>query len=84
MNRASSVLEAFPVEERLTSEASVLKFRVTYDHIHGWFEHVERQARLHEAAARGLIDLPTKKRSRFVPANLPGRPLSELLREVRD
>ena len=84
MSRPPSVLEEFPVEKRLTSESSIPTFLAAYGHVHEWFENVERQARLHEAAARGWIDLPFRKRGRFIPANLPGRPLSELLREVRD
>ena len=84
MRRRSSILEGFPVEERLTGESSVSTFRAAYGHIQEWFENVERQKRLHEAAARGLITLPSKKRGSFTPANLPGRPLSELLNEVRD
>ena len=84
MSRTSSVLEAFPVGKRLTSESSVRAFWAAYDHTRGLIENIERQARLHEAAGRGWIDLPSKKRGSFTPANLPGRPLSELLNEVRD
>lgn len=80
----TSLLEQFPVEERLTSASSVVRFRTAYAHIHGWFENVERQARLREAAARGWINLATKKPNHFVPPVLSGRPLSELLNEIRD
>lgn len=84
MSRTSSVLESFPVERRLTSSESLGAFRTAYDRIRGLLDRVERQARVREAAARGWIDLPSKKRRSFTPLCLPGRPLSELLNEVRD
>ena len=84
MSRRSSVLETFPVETRLASESSVPTFQAAYAHARAWFENVERQARLREAAARGLITLASKQRGHFDPVNLPGPPLSEFLNEVRD
>ena len=84
MSRTPSVLETFPVETRLPAGETVAAFRATYDRIRGIIGNVERQARLRDAAARGLITLPSKKRGHFIPAHLPGPPLSKLLNEVRD
>jgi len=81
---SSSVLERFPVEEQLTGEDSFQAFEAAYGHVRGFLERVDLQARLREAAAKGWITLPSKTRRAFTPVSLPGRPLSELLNEVRD
>jgi hypothetical protein len=84
MSRSSRLLEDFPIEGRLTSETGVEVVLVAYQRTRGFIENVERQARLHEAAARGWITLPSQRRRGFAPARMPGRALSELLNEVRD
>lgn len=84
MSRASPVLESFPVESQLASPDSRREFRAAYDYLRGFIESVELQACLREASARGWIHLPSRKRRRLTPVDLPGRPLSELLKEVRD
>lgn len=84
MSRTSSVLEKFPVERHLRSADSLRAFRTTYARTRGLIESIERQAHLREAVVRGWIDLPSKRRRSFTPPCLPGRPLSELLNEVRD
>ena len=84
MSRTSSILESFPVEGQLKSVESLRAFRTTYDRTRGVIERIARQARVREAAARGWIHLPSKKRRSFTPLPLPGRPLSQLLSEVRD
>lgn len=84
MSGTSLVLDRFPVEEQLRSPDGLRAFRMSYDQLSSFIRNVELQACLHEAAARGWISLPFRRPGRFAPVPLPGRPLSELLREVRD
>jgi hypothetical protein len=84
MTKTSSILEDFPVERQLRSAESIRDFRVGYSQVRGIIERVALERRLREAAAKGWITLPSKTRGAFAPMRLPGRPLSELLNEVRD
>lgn len=84
MSRSGSLLENFPVEKRLTRPDSIQMFRSSYERVRGFIERVEFETRLREASARGWVNLPSRRRRRLTPVSLPGRPLSELLREVRD
>lgn len=84
MSRTSPILESFPVERQLTNPDSIRTFRSTYDRLRRLMDGIELEARLQEAAAKGWIVLPSRVRRRLTPARLPGRPLSELLDEVRD
>ncbi len=84
MSRVATTLESFPVEKRLARPDSIQTFRSGYDRVSGFIEALEFESRLREASARGWIALPSRKRRKFTPISLPGRPLSELLREVRE
>ena len=84
MNSIVSVIESFPAEHRLATRENIPEFRSSYDRVRGFLERVELEARLREASARGWIILPSRRRRRPNPIPLPGRPLSELLNEVRD
>jgi len=84
MRHTTSVLDSFPVETRLASPEAIPAVRSSYHRIRGFFDRLEFEARLREAAARGWIVLPSQGRRQLTPIVLPGRPLSELLREVRD
>jgi hypothetical protein len=84
MNRVTSVLESFPAEHRLAARENMPEFRSSYDRVRGFLERVELEARLREASAQGWITLPSRRRRRPNPIPLPGRPISELLNEVRD
>ncbi|MBI2203137.1 MAG: hypothetical protein HYU41_04695 [Candidatus Rokubacteria bacterium] len=81
---AMSVLEAFPVERRLTSKSELAAFRASYDRARTLLARLERTTRLRDAADRGWIDLPSKRPAPFDPADVPGQPLSKLLNEMRD
>jgi hypothetical protein len=84
MSRVATILESFPVEKRLARPDGIQMFRSGYDHVRGVIEALEFESRLREASARGWIALPSRKRRKLTPISLPGRPLSELLREVRE
>ena len=84
MNSVTSVLARFPAEYRLTAREHMPEFRSSYDRVHAFLERVELEARLREASAQGWISLPSRRRRRPRPVPLPGRPMSELLNEVRD
>lgn len=84
MNSIVSVIESFPAEHRLATRENIPEFRSSYDRVRGFLERLELEARLREASARGWIILPSRRRRRPNPIPLPGRPLSELLNEVRD
>lgn len=84
MKGVTSVLESFPAEYRLAARESMPEFRSSYDRVREFLERVELGARLREASAHGWIVLPSRRRRRPNPIPLPGRPLSELLNEVRD
>ena len=84
MTRVASILESFPVEKRLASPDSIPTFRSSYAHVRRFIEALKFESRLREASARGWITLPSRRRRRLTPISLPGRPLSELLREIRE
>ena len=84
MSRVASILESFPVESRLASPDSIQTFLASYDRVRGFIEALEFESRLREASARGWIALPARRRRRLTPIPLPGRALSELLKEVRE
>ena len=84
MNPTGSILNSFPVEERLASPDSVQIFRSSYDRIRLFIENLKTEARLREASLRGWINLPSRRRRKLTPISLPGRPLSKLLHEVRE
>lgn len=84
MRQPSSIIESFPVERRLASPDSIELFRASYERVRDFFDSLDLEARLRDAGARGWIVLPSRRRRRLTPIHLPGRPLSELLREVRD
>jgi len=81
MSPVGSMLESFPVEERLANLDSIQVFRSSYDRVRLFIEHLETEARLREASLRGWIDLPSRARRKLTPISLPGRPLSKLLHE---
>ena len=84
MSQVATILDRFPVEKRLARPDSIQIFRPGYDRVRGFFEALEFESRLREASARGWIALPSRRRRKLTPVPLPGRPLSELLREVRE
>lgn len=84
MSQVGSILESFPVEKRLASPDSIQTFRSSYDRVRSFIEALEFESRLRDASAQGWIVLPSRRRRRLTPISLPGRPLSELLREVRE
>lgn len=84
MSRIASILESFPAEKRLASPDSIQAFRAGYDWVHGFMGALEFESRLREAGARGLIAPASRRRRRLTPISLPGRPLCEFLKEVRE
>ncbi len=84
MSRIASILENFPAEKRLASPDSIQTFRASYDRVRGFIEALEFGSRLREASTGGWIAPPSRRRRRLTPISLPGRPLSELLKEVRE
>jgi len=84
MNPTSSLIERFPAELRLAEPECMPEFQASYERVHSLLGHVEVEARLRDAAAQGWIILPSRRRRKPNPISLPGRPLSELLNEVRE
>jgi hypothetical protein len=84
MSPLASLLESFPVEARLASPDTIQTFRSSYDRVRGFIDNLEVESRLRQASTRGWIVLPSRRRRKLTPIPLPGRPLSELLSEVRD
>jgi hypothetical protein len=84
MSPTASVIESFPAEHRLAARESMPVFLSSYDRVRGFLERVEVEARLREATTRGWIILPSRRRRKPNPIPLSGRPLSQLLNEVRD